>query len=186
MLVLFAAVRERVAVADVPEPFKGNAIALDHRRADVDGLHGLCRAGRGLMGILQAVLILTLLALLLGYASVRFHVEGNPIVDQIDALLPQTQCGQCGYAGCRSYAGAITAGEADINRCPPGGAGHNRTLGLRKLERIDVPIPDCDKQLWFNGLQARVAAIQQAQADNQTELDALLPAIPDRAFKGEL
>ena len=40
----------------------------------------------------------------------------------IDALLPQTQCGKCGYAGCRPYAEAIAAGEADINRCPPGGA----------------------------------------------------------------
>jgi len=40
---------------------------------------------------------------------------------QIDALLPQTQCTQCGYAGCMPYADAISAGEAEINRCPPGG-----------------------------------------------------------------
>ncbi len=57
---------------------------------------------------------------LLGFASVRFRVEGNPIVDQIDSLLPQTQCGQCGHPGCRPYAEAIAGGEA-INRCPPGG-----------------------------------------------------------------
>ena len=42
---------------------------------------------------------------------------------EIDALLPQTQCGKCGYAGCRPYAEAVAAGGADINRCPPGGAG---------------------------------------------------------------
>lgn len=42
-------------------------------------------------------------------------------VDAIDALLPQTQCRRCGYDGCRPYAEAIAAGEADINRCPPGG-----------------------------------------------------------------
>jgi len=59
--------------------------------------------------------------LLLGYSAVRFKVEGDPVVDQIDALLPQTQCGQCSYAGCRPYAEAIAAGEAEINRCPPGG-----------------------------------------------------------------
>ncbi len=59
--------------------------------------------------------------LLLGYAGVRFKTEGDPIVEQIDALLPQTQCGQCGYPGCRPYAEAIAAGDADINRCPPGG-----------------------------------------------------------------
>ena len=59
--------------------------------------------------------------LLLGYASVRYKVEGDPIADQIDSILPQTQCGQCGYPGCRPYAEAIAAGEAEINRCPPGG-----------------------------------------------------------------
>lgn len=42
--------------------------------------------------------------------------------DAIDALLPQTQCTKCGYEGCRPYAEAIAAGEADINQCPPGGA----------------------------------------------------------------
>ena len=42
-------------------------------------------------------------------------------VDAIDALLPQTQCGQCDYAGCRPYAEAIAAGRAPINQCPPGG-----------------------------------------------------------------
>lgn len=41
--------------------------------------------------------------------------------DDIDALLPQTQCRQCGYPGCRPYAAAISAGQADINQCPPGG-----------------------------------------------------------------
>jgi len=44
------------------------------------------------------------------------------LVDALDALLPQTQCTKCGYAGCRPYAGAMAAGEAPINRCPPGGA----------------------------------------------------------------
>jgi electron transport complex protein RnfB len=41
--------------------------------------------------------------------------------ERIDALLPQTQCRQCGYDGCRPYAQAIADGAADINRCPPGG-----------------------------------------------------------------
>jgi electron transport complex protein RnfB len=41
--------------------------------------------------------------------------------DQIDALLPQTQCTRCGYAGCAPYARAIVAQEAEINQCPPGG-----------------------------------------------------------------
>lgn len=75
--------------------------------------------------MLVAIIAISSLAmafgLLLGYASVRFRVEGDPIVDNIDVLLPQTQCGQCGYPGCRPYAEAIAAEEADINLCPPGG-----------------------------------------------------------------
>lgn len=61
------------------------------------------------------------IGLALGFAAVRFRVESDPVVDKIDALLPQTQCGQCGFVGCRPYAEAIANGEADINRCPPGG-----------------------------------------------------------------
>ncbi len=44
------------------------------------------------------------------------------LADRIDAALPQTQCTRCGYPDCRGYADAVAAGEADINRCPPGGA----------------------------------------------------------------
>ncbi|MGD8783633.1 MAG: electron transport complex subunit RsxB [Thioalkalispiraceae bacterium] len=75
--------------------------------------------------MLEAILVLAGLAivfgLLLGFVAIRFKVEGDPVVDQIDAILPQTQCGQCSYAGCRPYAEAIAKGEADINQCPPGG-----------------------------------------------------------------
>jgi electron transport complex protein RnfB len=59
--------------------------------------------------------------LLLGYAAIRFHVECDPIADQIDAILPQTQCGQCGFPGCRPYAEAVAKGEAEIDKCVPGG-----------------------------------------------------------------
>ncbi|WKE64371.1 electron transport complex subunit RsxB [Gallaecimonas kandeliae] len=76
------------------------------------------------MTMLYAILALALLALVfgvvLGLASVKFKVEADPIVDQIDNILPQTQCGQCGYPGCRPYAEAIAGGD-DINKCPPGG-----------------------------------------------------------------
>jgi len=75
--------------------------------------------------MIAAIIALTALAvvfgLALGYAAIRFKVEGDPLVDKIDALLPQTQCGQCTYAGCRPYAEAMAKGEADINQCPPGG-----------------------------------------------------------------
>ncbi|HEY6132298.1 MAG TPA: electron transport complex subunit RsxB [Halioglobus sp.] len=84
----------------------------------------------------QSALISALLALagmaavfgaLLGYAANRFGAEGNTVVDEIDNLLPQTQCGQCGYPGCRPYAQAIANGDA-INKCPPGGEAGIRAL----------------------------------------------------------
>lgn len=54
-----------------------------------------------------------------------------PLLERIEAALPQTQCRQCGYPGCRPYAEAIAAGRAAINRCPPGGE-----ETLRELARI--------------------------------------------------
>ena len=50
------------------------------------------------------------------------HPAPPSLADQIEDLLPQTQCTKCGYSGCRPYADAIAAGSADINQCPPGGA----------------------------------------------------------------
>ena len=72
-------------------------------------------------GVLALLGLAVLFGAVLGFASVRFKVEGDPLVEQVDALLPQTQCGQCGYPGCRPYATAIAGGDAEINRCPPGG-----------------------------------------------------------------
>ena len=71
--------------------------------------------------IITLAVIACIFGLILAWSAIRFRVEGDPVVDKIDALLPQTQCGQCTYAGCRPYAEAIAAGEADINQCPPGG-----------------------------------------------------------------
>jgi len=75
--------------------------------------------------MISAILVICGMAaafgLLLGYAAIRYKVEGNPLADKVDAILPQTQCGQCGFVGCRPYAEAMATGEADINRCPPGG-----------------------------------------------------------------
>ena len=77
------------------------------------------------MDILLAIAIMALGAVVLGaalgFASIKFKVEGNPLVEKIEGILPQTQCGQCGFPGCKPYATAIAGGEADINQCPPGG-----------------------------------------------------------------
>jgi len=80
-------------------------------------------------------LLFAFLGLLLGYASTHFKVKGDPLVEKIDALLPQTQCGQCNYIGCRPYAEAIASGEADINQCPP--AGEEGIIALADLLGIE-------------------------------------------------
>jgi Na+-translocating ferredoxin:NAD+ oxidoreductase subunit B len=83
------------------------------------------------MTVLTALIAISALALIfgavLGYAAIRFKVDSDPLVDQIDDILPQTQCGQCGYPGCRPYAEAIANGD-DINKCPPGGESTIRKL----------------------------------------------------------
>lgn len=75
--------------------------------------------------MITALLVMAAIAVLLGaglgFSAIKFRVEGNPLVEQIDAVLPQTQCGQCSFPGCKPYATAIAEGRADINLCPPGG-----------------------------------------------------------------
>lgn len=75
--------------------------------------------------LLSALVALGALSVLfggvLGFASVRFRVENNPMVERVNDLLPQSQCGQCGYPGCANYAEAIVNSEEAINKCPPGG-----------------------------------------------------------------
>jgi electron transport complex protein RnfB len=91
---------------------------------------------------LLVVALAALLGAALGWAAVRFRVQADPMVERIDRLLPQTQCGQCGFPGCKPYARAIAAGEADINQCPPGGEAGVRALA-ELLGREPKPInPD--------------------------------------------
>ncbi|MDR3396348.1 MAG: electron transport complex subunit RsxB [Pandoraea sp.] len=65
--------------------------------------------------------------------------EVSALAQRIDALLPQTQCTKCGYAGCRPYADAIASGEASYNQCPPGGAEGVARLA-KLLERPVIPL----------------------------------------------
>jgi electron transport complex protein RnfB len=78
--------------------------------------------------VLAVVGLAAAFGLLLGWAARRFRVDADPLVERIDRLLPQTQCGQCGFAGCRPYAEAIAAGRAGIDQCPPGGDAGVRAL----------------------------------------------------------
>ncbi len=79
-------------------------------------------------------------------------------VERLDRLLPQTQCGQCGFDGCRPYAEAMARGEAGIDRCPPGG-----DEGARVLARLlGVPALPYDRT---RGVQKPEAVARVIEAD---------------------
>ena len=114
---------------------------------------------------------------LLGFAAEKFKTEGNPVSGQINALLPQTQCGQCGYPGCRPYAEAIADGEA-INRCPPGG----ETTIAQLADLLDVEALPLDAEHGEEKEARIVAYIREAECIGCTKcilacpVDAILGA----------
>lgn len=99
--------------------------------------------------MLNAVLILTAIAGLcgigLGMAGRRLAAQYDPMVERIDALLPQTQCGQCGYPGCRPYAEAVANKQAPVNLCVPGG--NSTAAAIADLLQVDPqPVEGGDDQ----------------------------------------
>ncbi|KGQ71140.1 electron transport complex subunit RsxB [Chelonobacter oris] len=87
--------------------------------------------------VLSIIVVLALIfGAVLGFSSVKLKVESDPIVDKIDAILPQSQCGQCGYPGCRPYAEAIANGDV-ITKCVPGG--QPLVVQLADMLGMDVP-----------------------------------------------
>lgn len=113
---------------------------------------------------------------ILGFAAVKFKVEGDPLVEQVDALLPQTQCGQCGHPGCRPYAQGIVNGEA-INKCPPGGQATINALA----NLLDVEAPNLDEEHGIEDIK-KVAFIREDECIGCTKciqacpVDAILGA----------
>ncbi|WP_419844216.1 electron transport complex subunit RsxB [Actinobacillus pleuropneumoniae] len=90
--------------------------------------------------ILIAIAVIALIfGEILGYSSIKLKVEADPIVEQIDALLPQSQCGQCGYPGCKPYAEAIANGD-QITKCVPGG----QPLVVKIADLLGVEVPAMD------------------------------------------
>ncbi|MFA5081135.1 MAG: RnfABCDGE type electron transport complex subunit B, partial [Hydrogenophilaceae bacterium] len=75
--------------------------------------------------MIAAIASLTTLGLVLGFglgvAARKLKVEGNPLVAELESMLPGSQCGQCGYPGCTGAAQALADGNAPVTLCPPGG-----------------------------------------------------------------
>ncbi len=74
-----------------------------------------------IIAIVSMTLLGLALGLMLGVASRHLAVEGNALVDEIQAILPGSQCGQCGFPGCAGAAQALASGQAPVTLCPPGG-----------------------------------------------------------------
>ncbi len=104
------------------------------------------------------VTLATFFGLVIVWVAKKFKVQGNPIVDQINAILPQTQCGQCNYPGCKPYAQAIADGEALINQCPPGGQ-----EGIKSLaELLDIEVLELNPE---NGAEESDQVVEIIEAD---------------------
>ena len=88
--------------------------------------------------MIAAIISLTVMGLTIGFAlgiaAKRFKVEKDPLVDEIEAMLPSSNCGQCGFPGCTPAAEAVVKGEALVTMCPPGG----RALAERIAETLGV------------------------------------------------
>jgi electron transport complex protein RnfB len=131
--------------------------------------------------LIYAIAALTTMALIfggiLGYASKRFKVDGNPIVEQINELLPQTQCGQCGHPGCKPYAEAIANQTDPINRCPPGGEATIKALA----DLLDVEALPLDAEAGVDSVR-KIAYIREDECIGCTKciqacpVDAILGA----------
>jgi electron transport complex protein RnfB len=95
--------------------------------------------------MLTAVITIAAIALIAGiglsFASRRLPPSADELVEQVNDLLPQTQCAQCGYPGCRPFAAAVVDGEAAINLCPPGGEETIRRLA-DLLGRDVIPLAE--------------------------------------------
>ncbi len=79
-----------------------------------------------------------------------------------------------------------SAGMAAIKAASPGAAGRNRTLGIKKLDEIEVPVPSMESQMLLREVHHRIQAVWKAHEEREADLDAFLPAALDQAFRGEL
>lgn len=92
--------------------------------------------------MVTAIVVMTLIGVLLGgllAAAVQLlHVEGNPMVEDIAAMLPGTNCGQCGFPGCQAAAEALVNQQSSPRCCPPGGS----VLAQRIADKLGLELAD--------------------------------------------
>jgi type I restriction enzyme S subunit len=101
------------------------------------------------------------------------------------------------YLTCAPVQGVVTArfvcfhlltpeGLYEVGEASPGSADRNRTLNVKRFSKIPIPVPDYRKQLWFEALYGEVDRMKRLHAETVNEIDALMPSILGKAFRGEL
>ncbi|MDA0705850.1 MAG: electron transport complex subunit RsxB [Proteobacteria bacterium] len=138
---------------------------------------------------MSAVLTIALIALLAGlvlsYAYRLLPAESGSLVEQVNDLLPQTQCAQCGYPGCRPYAAAIVNEDAAINLCPPGGEHTMReladllgreTLPLASVAQDTRMVAQIDEDLCIGCMHCRSACPVDAIIGSHQFMHSILEA----------
>ena len=100
----------------------------------------------------------------LSFASRRLPSDDADLVEQVNDMLPQTQCAQCGFPGCRPFAAAVVEGTAAINLCPPGGEETVRRLAnllgrdiLPLAESVEPSVAIIDESLCIGCTHCRTA-----------------------------
>jgi electron transport complex protein RnfB len=116
------------------------------------------------IAILTVAVIGLVAGIALSFAARRLPSDAGNLVEQVNDLLPQTQCAQCGYPGCRPYATAIVDGSATINLCPPGGETTVQRLAkllgkevIPLLERVEPMVAVIDESLCIGCFHCRNA-----------------------------
>ncbi len=109
--------------------------------------------------LLIILCLISLVSYLILLIQKNFKSSDDPIIEKINNLLPQTQCAQCGYPGCKPYATAISKNEADINRCPPGG---QQTID-NLAELLNLPNKALAEDLPIANNTPKVAKINEAE-----------------------
>jgi len=128
-----------------------------------------------------AIIVFSLLGLvsglILSFAAYRFQTKEDPLANTIDSLLPQSQCGQCGYPGCRPYADAVANNGEAINKCVPGG----EAVMLKIAETLGVEPQPMDEEVTENANIRTVAFIDE---DNCIGCTKCIQACPVDAIIG--
>ncbi len=121
--------------------------------------------------MIAAVSSLTLLGLMLGFglgvAARLLRVEGDPLAEEVEAMMPGSQCGQCGYAGCGPAAVAVANGKASATICPPGGKALAEQLAAKL--GIDVDLSEVEDR------QPMVARIREETCTGCTRCFKICP-----------